>query len=341
MTTYSRFLRKVRAVIVAMCTEEVLCRNRNDCAELARKCVQNEEVKSQTRRRAKSNASLSEEDSPVEEFSPTELYLASLKPIERFRLQYGNVAGILRERPLYDPHPWKDHAWIAARLVNVFGLYCPCVNFEQDYAAAVAEWETMNLPMRGEQEGRRARHVQSVEQRARSLDKALRDPSIDVRNIPEYSLRQGKETVKNHQGRSDSVMETAGKFVYSSAELSLALKHGTDASRKIIKYRIGENSNKHARGKQLHEKEVKRAEAQMLEDYQVQIAKAQEQDGLDTDWSLIPKDKESDDEEEQEPSDAAQLEPMTEVEGTYAVENGKPMVKVSSAKKLINMLSRR
>lgn len=254
----------------------------------------------------------------------------AVDPIERFRTQYGDVAGLLRERDMYDPHPSLNHAWVAARLVNRHGLYEPCVSFEVDYANAVAEWEAQDRAAKeAEERDRAAARAWDLRTQAHvEMWKAC--PWDGIHFIDPPKPRSWTESAKEAE-------EIATKASLAIAERLLALERGRRAAAGIIAAFHKPSNDTSPRGRRLFQRALSRdkmeAQKRMLNDY---VAGWEDEDGLNT-----PALTRSTTPEEQE----AIFNPWSEelpdpeyfegIEGTFDVKNGAPVVKRGSFARLL------
>lgn len=258
----------------------------------------------------------------------------AVDPIERFRAQYGDVAGLLRERDMYDPHPSLNHAWVAARLVSRYGLYEPCVSFEVDYANAVAEWEAQDRAVKDAEERERAatRAWDLRTQAHVEMWKAC--PWDGIHYIDPPRPKAWAESARDAE-------ELATKASLAIAERFLAIERGRRAAAGIIAAFHKPGCDTSPRGKRLFQQALvrdrEREQEYMMADY---LAESEDENGMNTPAltrSTTPEEKEmifnpwAD--------ELPDPECFEGVEGTFNVENGAPMVKRGSFARLLEYVT--
>jgi hypothetical protein len=231
-------------------------------------------------------------------------------PIELFRIEYGNVSGLLRERSVPDAHPKCDHAWHAARIANKVGLYYPCVSFEQDYSDAVQVWEARNSSKNTAVEGT-------------VLDKpGIDEPALNIFGEPVPRANPANEFFREQKRCLDM-------FIARQEEQALSVVLGIMAARKIVAAtaqktasanrgrRLFKRSEERRRRKEAEEmaRKQKEEEAAMLADF----TRGSEPEVLSNE--LLHGDSSS----------------FLQVDGTYTAKNGEAMVNSNSTTKLYNM----
>lgn len=251
-------------------------------------------------------------------------------PIERFRTQYGDVAGLLRERDMYDPHPSLNHAWVAARLVNRYGLYEPCVSFEVDYANAVAEWEAQDRIAKEAEERKRAAAREWDLRTQAHVEMWKACPWDGIHYIDPPKPKTWAESAKDAE-------ELATKASLAIAERFLAIERGRRAASGIIAAYHKPSNDTSPRGRRLFQealvRDTLRERDAMMVDY---LADSEDEDGFST-----PRLTRSTTPEEREAIFNPWAEELPDpecfegIEGTFNVENGAPMVKRGSFARLL------
>ena len=277
-------------------------------------------------------------------------------PIERFRAQYGEVAAYLREHDMEDPYPRSDHAWIAAGVVDKLGFYEPCMSFTQDRANAVARHEEKLRTEKEEAEYQELLGAVSQQRREEAIATALADPNSGIHYLLEYA--HGEPAV-NPMSKEDLVqagIDASNKVSYQA----LAVGRGYKAAQDILANGLMKTMSER-RGKRLLKQAEKRDRRAMLRDYFSEAEASDPRATLVKPEDLVSSAQLGTIEEEweeldstrvwasakggsktEQPGDAAETSSMfsfADMEGSYAVDNGKPMVKQGSVKKLFKMVT--
>ena len=277
-------------------------------------------------------------------------------PLQRFCEQYGEVAGYLRERDLNPPHPRVNHAWVAAGMVEKFGFYQPCMSFVQDRAAAIEEYEE---ECRREKEAEAVIQAFSREQEKenrRQVEATLADPESGLAIMRPAHILDPQPPSK--MPTKDDVVAAYEKARDAAGTQVLALSRGYKAAQDIIASGV-HSSMSARRGRRLMRKAERREKKEMLEDYLAAVKEQDPQatDMIDADGLENDSERETEDEgwlevktkadskiatpnpERAGTADVELPQPFEDVEGSFAVDNGKTLVKQSSMRKLFEMVS--
>jgi hypothetical protein len=276
-----------------------------------------------------------------------------VKPINRFRVQYSDVAGYLRERDLCEPHPVANHIWIAARLVNLFDLYRPCVSFLIDYHEAVTEFEHEARREQQEEQCLREAIAMGNKERERRLLVLRETPGNPLSYFSEEAFR---ETVFSKKPKK-SLIQAGEEAVIPGTGHLLSVMRGYKAAQDIVGHSFDRGVSAY-RGRRLFQKLQKRAKRKVTKDYVGKSGDVEAEEliskDLTDDWETVTATEDEDGwadvlemgavmprvkaDSMTEAIETCSSETFIDMEGSYMVENGSPMAKRGSMKALYSMI---